>query len=271
MEPYLSGAAKPLFDRWHAALLERFLRDLTYQEIRKGVQALSAAYVGRGPRIQAGAPFEGAGKRAAFSLFFAPLHFIAVHHAVREIDFDKIPVSRVWDMGCGTGAGGAAWAVAAREALGDGAGEAADEAPRSMKILGVDRSGFALEEAQGTYRAMGVACETRRADLSREIPRGKGAALFAYTLNELDERARDRLLAELRRGTFRPLLVVEPVAKRIAPWWARWERALGQEVLALHAFEWRKRLELPEWIASMDRAAGLNHSELTARVLGILG
>jgi len=269
MEPYLSGDAKPLFDRWHASLLERFTRDLTYPEIRKGVQALSAAYVGRGGRIAGGAPFEGAGKRAAFCLFFAPLHFLAVHHAVREIDFDKIPLTRIWDMGCGTGAGGAAWAVASREALGEGAAEG--EAPRPLKVLGVDRSGFALEEAQVTYRALGVGAEVRRADLSRETPRGKGAALFAYTLNELEEAARGRILAELRRGSFRPLLVVEPVAKRIAPWWGRWEHSLGQEALAVHAFEWRRRLELPEWIASMDKAAGLDHSEMTARVLGVLG
>ena len=286
MTPYLEGESKARFDRWHEGLVARFTRELSYQEIRKGVQSLSASYVARRGRLGEGSAFDGEGKRAAFALFFAPLHFLAAYHAVREIDFHRIPAARIWDLGCGTGAAGAAWAVAMQEARGAcGASESAagpaeaagaatpdGEAPqRGAKILGVDRSGFALGEARETYRALGVAGETRRMDLTREIPRGKGAALLAYTLNELPDRAREQMLSHLRSAAFRPLLVLEPVARRVAPWWTRWERALGQEALAVHAFEWRRRLELPDWIAGMDRAAGLDHAEMTARVLGFVG
>lgn len=331
MSPYLTGQVRVDFDAWHAGLRRRFERDLTFAEIRKGVQALSSLYVSRrGVLPGGGVAFDGEGKRAAFALYYAPLHFITTHHVVREIEFDALPVGRLWDLGCGTGAGGAAWGAALRSSLSSnepgagrlpqaGAGprdpgpdpevregrraEPAEDAPgrrtarSGLRIVGVDRSGFALEEAEGTYRAFHLRAETRRIDIGDsgdESPvvsirsrakaagdrmrahggiRGDDAVLLAFTANELNEAARERLLHQLLggEGTSRPLLVVEPITKRAAPWWSRWERALGEEALLLHSIEWRRRLELPEWIAGMDRAAGLDHSELTARVLGVVG
>jgi SAM-dependent methyltransferase len=299
MEPYLSGEARARFDAWHAGLLARFTRDLTFQEIRKGVQALSSLYVGHRGRLAGGgaSAFDGAGKRAGFALYFAPLHFLTVYHAVREIEFDALPFPRLWDLGCGTGAAGAAWATAQRlsPAL------APAVAGPGTKIVGVDQSAFALEESSLAYRAFGLKGETRRIDLvagGEESPsvvrigsgpraggdrprarrvagglRGEDAVILAYTLNEMGDDGRERILHDLHAsgGTSRPLVILEPVAKRVAPWWPRWERALGEESLSLHSLEWRMRIELPAWIAEMDRAAGLDHGELTARILGVIG
>src|SRR5882724_13512873 len=110
MEPYLDEGPREIFDAWHRSLVQQFTRDLTFPEIRKGVQALSSLYVGaRGKLAPAGdAAFDGAGKRAGFALYFAPLHFLTVYHAVREIELDALPFARLWDLGCGTGVGGAA-------------------------------------------------------------------------------------------------------------------------------------------------------------------
>jgi len=311
MEPYLTGEARNLFDAWHAALVQRFSRDLTFPEIRKGVQALSSLYVGRRGRLadDGAGVFDGAGKRAGFALYFAPLHFLTVYHALREIEFDGLPVARLWDLGCGTGAGGAAWGSAQRSSerlATDEAGQPAGaKLPRSpgLKVIGVDRSGFALDEAAGTYRAFGLRGETQRVVLGEGEPRsqavirigigagekgapsrrggrpgsrgirGDDAVLLAYTLNEIGDASRERLLHEIMAGgaTSRPLVILEPVARKISPWWSRWERALGEEALSVHSLELRKRIELPSWIAGMDSAAGLDHRELTAHVLGVIG
>jgi hypothetical protein len=303
MEPYLDGVARDLFDAWHAGLVERFSRDLTFPEIRRGVQALSSLYVGRRGSLadRGAAAFDGAGKRAGFALYFAPLHFLTVYHALREIGFDGLPVTRLWDLGCGTGAGGAAWAAAQRTSA-TLVAPATDPSPfPGLKVIGVDRSGFALEETAAAWRAFGVKGETKRIVLGagdaggeRVVRIGKGpagggaagrrrgaggglrgddAVLLAYTLNEIDDASRTRLLDEIVAGgrTSRPLLIVEPVARKVTPWWSRWERALGEEALSVHSLELRRRIALPPWLASMDSAAGLDHGELTARVLGVIG
>ena len=69
--------------RWLAALEARHLRDLTFAEVRRALQALSATYVQQRGRLPGGAALEGAGKRAAFALFYGPLHFLAVREVVR--------------------------------------------------------------------------------------------------------------------------------------------------------------------------------------------
>jgi hypothetical protein len=267
MEPYLEGPLRNQFDHWHANLVERFQRDLTFPEIRKGVQAVSSSYVRqkRGNRGGADTIFDGAGKRAAFALYYGPFHFLMTYHIVREIGFHELAPRSIQDIGCGTGVAGAAWAAAIQEHP-----VPADKRVSRAKIKGLERVGFAMEEARLTYRAFSLQGEVKKMDLERELPRGKGAAVLAFTANELTEPARDRLLNELSHPFLRPLLVLEPLARKIAPWWSAWERKLGESALAVHAFEWRKRIELPKWLATMDKAAGIDHSELTARVLGLM-
>jgi len=86
-------------------------------------------------------------------------------------------------------------------------------------------------------------------------------------VNELDDAARgvlsERLLAHAARGG--QVVVVEPVAGFVAPWWASWRAAWQAQ--GGKADEWRVRVDLPPIVAKLDRAAGLNHRELTGRTL----
>jgi len=63
--------------------------------------------------------------------------------------------------------------------------------------------------------------------------------------------------------------VIEPIARRLMSWWDEWARdwkkAGGRED------EWRFAVELPERLALMDKAAGLDHRELTGRSLWLPG
>jgi hypothetical protein len=61
------------------------------------------------------------------------------------------------------------------------------------------------------------------------------------------------------------ILIVEPLAGFVARWWKRWREAF--EAAGGRADEWRIRTELPPIVAKLDRAAGLNHREITGRSL----
>ena len=61
------------------------------------------------------------------------------------------------------------------------------------------------------------------------------------------------------------MLLVEPLAGFVAPWWKSWQRTI--ESAGGRADEWRVRAELPPIVAKLDRAAGLNHREITGRSL----
>src|SRR5258706_15663669 len=101
------------FPGWFAALETRHLADRTFAEVRRGLVALSSLYVRRGRRLETGGALEGEGKRAAFALFYAPLHFLVVRGIVRALGAASPAPSRIVDLGCGTGASGAAWAIEA--------------------------------------------------------------------------------------------------------------------------------------------------------------
>ena len=92
--------------------------------------------------------------------------------------------------------------------------------------------------------------------------------LAAFTLNEMPDAARDRLLNTLiERATLsgHQLLVVEPLAGFVARWWNRWRDRV--EAVGGRSDEWRVRAELPAIVANLDRAAGLDHREITGRSL----
>lgn len=245
-----------LVDAWLAALDARHRADLDFKELRRGIQALSSLYVERRERLRAArGPLRGAGKRAAFAAFFGPLHFLTVRRVVRELGAASPAPPRILDLGCGTGAGGAAWAL---------------EAGARSELLGYDRSPWVVEEARWTYRTLGLRGRVRRGDLSRvRLPGGEGSILLAFTVNELEAGERppllDRLLAAARCGS--GLLVVEPISRRVAPWWREWSEAVG--AAGGRADEWRFEETLPESIRRLDRAAGLDHDTLTARSLWI--
>ena len=237
------------FDAWVAALEERHLAALEFREVRKALQALSSLYVERRDRLATGAALESAGKRAAFALFFGPLHFLTVRGIVRGLGAAP-PVEAVVDLGCGTGAAGAAWALECR--------------PRP-RVRGIDASGWAADEARWTYGRLGLSGEARKGDLRRAGLGGRETAVVAaYAVNELAEDARGDLLERLlEKGG--PALVVEPIARGAAPWWTGWARAFEEK--GGRADEWRLAAGLPEIVKKLDRAAGLDHAQLTARSL----
>jgi SAM-dependent methyltransferase len=242
------------FEQWLADLERRHLADLRVPEVTRALRALSSAYVERRHTVGRGGPLDSAGKRAAFALFYAPLHFLAVNRVLQSLDgaVDPPPTTIV-DIGCGTGAAGAAWAFAAGG---------------SPRIAGVDRNAWAVHEARNTYRALGVLGSARQGDAAH-LPRltAGSAVVAAYVLNELapDLRAgvEEYLFAASRRGV--RVLVLEPIARAAAPWWDDTARRVIDA--GGRADEWRFEVDLPPLLHTFDRAAGLNHRELTVRSL----
>jgi len=234
-----------LFDRWVAALEARHLANLSFAEVSRALRALSSAYVERrGPRAL-GAALSGEGKRAAFALFYGPLHYLLIREIVLAIGEDasarlkpRAPdVRTIVDLGCGTGAAGAAWARACGT---------------TPSVVGVDKHPWAVEHAQETYRAFRISARVRRDDVLTAITAKPPAGIVAaFAVNELANDSRAALLTRLvdRAHQGDRVLVVEPLARSIAPWWD----------------EWRFRVELPPIVAKLDRAAGLDHRELTGR------
>jgi SAM-dependent methyltransferase len=241
------------FDRWMEAIEARHLADLTFPEVSRALRALSSAYVQRRSRLAGGAALDGAGKRAAFALFYGPLHYLLLRDLVRALPGATRGLSRFADLGCGTGAAGAAWAgVCGRAAEG----------------VGIDRHPWALAEAARTYREFGLVARTRQGDAaSAPLPKSPCAIVAAFTVNELADQGRAVILPRLleRAAHGDSILVVEPIARSVTPWWNRWSGAFA--AAGGRADEWRISVELPPIVEKLDRSAGLNHRELTARSL----
>lgn len=238
---------------WIEALEARHHADLTFTEIARSLRALSATYVERRHRLHEGAALAGAGKRAAFALFYGPLHFLLIREIVRALPGATAAASVLVDLGCGTGTSGAAWAT---------------ECVNRPQVVGVDRHPWALAEAVRTYQAFHLRARTRQADVATvALPKSPGLLLAAFTVNELSDAARKALLPRLVERASRGdrVLVVEPLAGAVAPWWNEWRDAFGR--VGGRADQWRVRAELPPIVARLDRAAGLNHRELTGRSL----
>src|SRR5262249_57484671 len=92
-----------------AGLEARHLVDLQVPEVTRALRALSSAYVERRHTIARGSALDTAGKRAAFALFYAPLHFLATRHVVRELTAGTPMPQTIVDLGCGTGPPGPPW------------------------------------------------------------------------------------------------------------------------------------------------------------------
>ena len=240
-------------DAWYAALEARHLETLTFTEVRRALQALSSLYVERRDRLARGAATDGAGKRAAFALFYGPLHFLIVREIVRAVSAVDPPPRRIIDLGCGTAPAGAAWAL---------------EAEGRPAVTGIDASGWAISEAEWNLKTLGVTATLRRGNL---VEADLGAAgegiVMAYAVNELDDAGRAellrRLLAAHTKGS--RVLVVEPIARRPVPFWPSWAEAF--RAAGGRDDTWRFPAGFPEPMKLLDKAAGLDHRTLTARSL----
>ena len=239
-------------DSWLAALDERHLADLTPTEVARALRALSSIYVERRSRLAFGAALDSAGKRAAFALFYGPLHFLIVREIVTALGTSLGQPKEIADLGCGTGAAGAAWGMFS-----------------GANVSGTDRHPWAVAEANRTYRDLHVSGRATQGDMTRtRVRRSAGLGILAaYSANELTDEARSRLLTQLHDAHSRGarVLVVEPIARRLTQWWNGWQRAF--ENAGGRADEWRFPATLPPRQASLARAAGLDPRELTARTL----
>jgi hypothetical protein len=259
---------KARITNWMAGLEARQLSDLTFSETARALRALSSTYVERRRALAGGAALAGVGKRAAFALFYGPLHLLLVHHVATQLGSKYTAVRTLLDLGCGTGASGAGWALACA---------------RPPRTTGIDRHPWAVDEARRTFADVGLPGRFKVGDLTtygtvdrqyRIRPRSTRVAtdaiLLAYAVNEIagaDARNRllDWLLAESARKV--RVVIVEPLAGFVAPWWREWQRAF--EGAGGRCDEWRARIALPPIVEKLDRAAGLNHRELTARTLSV--
>jgi hypothetical protein len=248
-------------EAWMDDVRQRLTRDLSTSEFLKAVRALSARYVERRDTLGRRSAADSSGKRAAFAAFFAPLHFLTTQAVVREIGAAGRPLETIVDLGCGTGVVSAAWALAF---------------PRRPRVIGVDREGWALDEAARTWRAFGVEGRTKRGDIGRPLsplaspflrhPPATGIVL-GWSANELTAEARTGLLPELlalaERGA--SVLVIEPIARTAVPWWddwsETWTRAGGRSDL------WKLDEPLPASLAALSESAGFRRDALTARTL----
>jgi SAM-dependent methyltransferase len=249
----MNGRPDAQVEAWYAALEARHLATLTFPEVRRALQALSSLYVERRDRIDRGAALEGAGKRAAFAMFYGPLHFLTVREIVRALPEAQLPLRRIVDLGCGTGVAGAAWATSLAA---------------TPIVSGIDGSGWAIGEAAWTAKVLGVAASFRRGDLQEaRVGNPAEGVVAAYAVNELPDASRAKLLQRLldanRAGS--AVLVVEPIARGPVPFWPAWSEAF--RAAGGRDDTWRFPAVFPERMKLLDKAASLDHRELTARSL----
>jgi hypothetical protein len=242
----------PAFERWVAARFERGLAELQWAEIARALVALSSDYVHRRERLPRA--LAGRGKRAAFALYYAPRHLVIVREVLRALtDAAARQPRTILDLGCGTGGAGAAWSAVLTNAV---------------PVLGVDAQAWAVDEARDTYRTLGLRARTVRTTIERlRWPAGPLGIVAAFTINEMSAAARGRLLpvlVERARGGD-AVLVVEPLATRVSPWWPAWERTFAAR--GGRADLWRFDVMLPEPVEALGRSAGLDPRDLGCRSL----
>ena len=248
----VDGKTSRAFAAWVDALERRHMSELRLSEIGRALRALSSAYVERRSTLVHGSALDTAGKRAAFALFYAPIHFLTTWTIVRALGEAARPPDTVVDLGCGTGAAGAAWALCRTP---------------PPRVLGLDRHRWAIDEAQWTYRQLGLSGTARSGDAARfRLPRGKVGVVAAYVLNELPQGAREATWKLMKDAAgLGPMLVIEPISRAVTPWWD----AAAAEIIRAggRADEWRFAVDLPPLVRQLDHSAGLDHREISARTL----
>jgi Methyltransferase domain len=240
-------------EQWLAALERRHLAVLTPSEVARALRALSSCYVERRGKLTDGGALGTAGKRAAFALFYSPVHLLLTQQVIRSLSAHVRAVEAVLDLGCGTGSAGVAWALEAG----------------NLPVRGADRHQWAVAEANWTYAQFALAGRAIQQDVSRVrfAPNRQAGIVAAYTVNELADEDRAQLLPRLLHAHARgsTVLIIEPIARRLTPWWNAWEEAF--ENAGGRADEWRFPIQLPPRQHDLARSAGLRPEALTARTL----
>jgi hypothetical protein len=251
-----STPASSTVEAWLTAAERRYAADLRIQEITRALRALSSSYVERrahGDRQRVAGALDTTGKRAAFALYYAPLHFLAVSETLARLDVAQHAPSTIVDLGCGTGAAGAAWAMAAGS---------------TPTVIGIDRHPWAIAEARWTLSQLGLSGRAKQGEVDRLHGFRAGESIIAaYTLNELPDGARQRVEGQMLQAATRGdhLLIVEPLARGVAPWWD--DTAARITALGGRADEWKITIDPPPIVRQLGNAAGLNYRELRFQTL----
>ncbi len=240
----------PRLTPWLDDLRSRHLASLTHREVVRGLRAVSSSYVERrATALSGGRVLDGAGKRAAFALYYGPLHLLATLQILDAVGA-AAPCAGwpIVDVGCGTGAVGAGAAVAVQ----------------SGEVHGLDVHPWALTEARQTYAALGLQGSVTRASAGRlRRPSRPSLVVCGYVANELtdDDRAHlGRVLSDaVRMGS--AVLVIEPLARAVAPWWDRWTATLPGAQLD----EWKLQVTPPDLTRALGESAGLTPTQVNVR------
>jgi SAM-dependent methyltransferase len=244
-------------DIWIDRVIERHTRTMTRPEFLKAVRALSARYVEQRAVLRDRSPLDSAGKRAAFAGFYAPLHFLTVRQIIESVGLARRSIETIVDLGCGTGAGGAAWALA-----GD----------TPARVVGVDLNKWALDEARWNLDALGIRARTKRGHLVAALedlasrPEPHSGVILAWSLNELGEPDRGRaidLIISISVARTIPVAVIEPIATKLMPWWPSFAGRVASA--GGRVDEWKFDAPLPPALADLDEAAGFHRESLSAR------
>ena len=260
MDTLAGNVPSPLTEQdvadWTAAAHDKWARDLTFQELRKSVSAVSDWYVHkRGTDRLGDRATDGRGKRASFIVYFGTLHLLLVQAWLAERP--SVRAKAVVDLGCGPGVVGAAvarWCGASR-------------------VWASDRLGGHLEVAAWTGRALGVKLQTRKVALPSAVPSIREPSLLTlgWVLNELDDDTRAQTVVALRRAMAEGagLLIFAPLSTRATPWWSAVVTQLTEGYPEAEEGIFRCRPNRPPLVVDLDRATRLDHRELGARYLFI--
>ena len=243
-------------ERWLERLESRHLADLTFSEVSRALRALSSAYVERRQTaIPAGKVLDSSGKRAAFALYYGPVHFVAAMRILEALEVPRDRGQPILDVGCGTGAIGAAVAawIGAR------------------RVHGIDVHPWALDEARATYASFALDAVVTRTSVTRlRRPASPSFVVAGYVANELPDGEREvlqrTLLDAVRHGS--RLLVIEPLSGRAAPWWDSWASAFTP--LGARADIWHLTIAPPDLTVKLGKAAGLTPTSAKVRTIAVL-
>ncbi len=252
--------ADPRLTTWLVALESRHMANLTRQEFTRAVRALSARYVERRNQLPDRSPLDSAGKRAAFALFYAPVHLLTTREAIAHLGV-RTDLSSLVDLGCGTGVCSAAWALL-------------HETPPT--IVGVDAHPWALDEARWNWRTLGLRGQATRGDLvaaARTLLKQTDAALTrtgviaGWSINELAKPERAQVLDTIDQliGRGVTLVILEPLARGVTPWWDEWVARLAPRGIV--SGDVKTDTDLPAPLDSFSDAAGFRKKGLGARCL----
>jgi len=240
----------PNLTLWLDDLEARHLSSLTHREVARGLRAVSSSYVERrATALAGGRVLDGAGKRAAFALYYGPLHLLATLQILEALDAASVCAGwPIVDVGCGTGAVGAGAALALQ----------------STAVHGLDVHPWALTEARHTYAVLGLQGTVTRASAARlRRPLRPSLVVCGYVANELTDVDREHLgraLTEsVRHGS--SVLVIEPLARSAAPWWLQWTATLPAPRLD----EWKLQVMPPELTRALGESAGLTPTQVNVR------